>query len=162
MTVMAGAAIAPALPQIQAFFAIPPGSPAELQVKLLLTLPALFTAIGGVFAGVIIDRWGRKWPLAAAVCLYGLAGSSGLWLDDLGAMLVARAGLGLAVAMIATASATLLGDYFQGPERTRIMGLQAAAMGFGGVLFLQLAVSLRDLFAGLCGVAFGVPAAGTG
>jgi MFS family permease len=136
MTVMAGAAIAPALPQIQAFFAIPPGSPAELQVKLLLTLPALFTAIGGVFAGVIIDRWGRKWPLAGAVCLYGLAGSSGLWLDDLGTMLVARAGLGLAVAMIATASATLLGDYFQGPERTRIMGLQAAAMGFGGVLFL--------------------------
>jgi MFS family permease len=136
MTVMAGAAIAPALPKIQEFFAIPNGTPEELQVKLLLTLPALFTAIGGVFSGVIIDRWGRKWPLAAAVLLYGVAGSSGLWLNDIGSLLIGRACLGLAVAMIATSSAALFADYFQGPERMRMMGFQAAAMGGGGVVFL--------------------------
>jgi MFS family permease len=136
LTVMAGAAIAPALPKIQEFFAIPDGTPEALQVKLLLTIPALFTAIGGVFSGVIIDRWGRKWPLAAAVMLYGLAGGSGLWLNDIGSLLIGRAFLGLAVAMISTSSAALLADYFQGPERTRIMGIQAAAMGVGGVIFL--------------------------
>ncbi len=135
---MAGATIAPALPQIQAFFAIPPGSPDELQVKLLLTIPALFTAIGGILAGLIIDRWGRKWPLAGAVLLYGLAGSSALWLNRIEAMLIGRAFLGLAVAMITTASATLIADYFHGPQRVRILGLQAAAMGFGGVIFLLL------------------------
>jgi MFS family permease len=138
MTVMAGATIAPALPQIQEFFAIPPGSPAELQVKLLLTIPALFTAIGGVLSGLIIDRWGRKLPLAAAVVLYGVAGCSGLWLNELGPMLIGRALLGLAVAMISTASAALIADYFQGPQRTEILGRQSAAMGFGGVLFLLL------------------------
>jgi MFS family permease len=138
MTVMAGATIAPALPQIQEFFAIPAGSPNELQVKLLLTIPALFTAIGGILAGLIIDRWGRKWPLAGAVLLYGFAGCSGLWLSSIEAMLIGRAFLGLAVAMITTASATLIADYFQGPQRTRILGLQAAAMGFGGVIFLLL------------------------
>jgi MFS family permease len=138
MTVMAGATIAPALPQIQEFFAIPSGSPAELQVKLLLTIPALFTAIGGVLSGLMLDRWGRKWPLAAAVVLYGVAGCSGLWLDDLGSLLIGRALLGLAVAMISTASAALIADYFQGPQRTQILGRQAAAMGFGGVLFLLL------------------------
>jgi MFS family permease len=138
MTVMAGATIAPALPKIQEFFAIPLGSPDELQVKLLLTIPALFTAIGGILAGLIIDRWGRKWPLAGAVLLYGLAGSSGLWLNGIEALLIGRAFLGLAVAMITTASATLIADYFQGPQRTRILGFQAAAMGFGGVIFLLL------------------------
>ncbi len=138
MTVMAGAAIAPALPKIQEFFAIPDGTPEALQVKLLLTIPALFTAIGGVLSGVIIDRWGRKWPLAAAVLLYGLAGCSGLWLNDIGSLLIGRAFLGLAVAMITTSSAALFADYFQGPERTRMMGFQAAAMGGGGVVFLLL------------------------
>jgi MFS family permease len=138
MTVMAGAAIAPDLPKIQEFFAIPDGTPEALQVKLLLTIPALFTAIGGVLSGLILDRWGRKWPMAAAVVLYGLAGSSGLWLNDIGSLLVGRVCLGLAVAMIATGAATLCADYFQGPERTRMMGFQAAAMGVAGVVVVLL------------------------
>jgi MFS family permease len=138
LTVMAGAAIAPAMPKIQEFFAIPDGTPEALQVKLLLTIPALFTAIGGVLSGLIIDRWGRRLPLAAALLLYGLAGSSGLWLNDIGSLLIGRAVLGLAVAMISTSSAALFADYFQGPERTRMMGFQAAAMGVAGVVFLLL------------------------
>jgi MFS family permease len=145
MTVMAGATIAPALPKIQAHFAIPPGSPDEIWVKLLLAIPALFTAIGGFLSGVLIDRLGRTMPLAIAVLLYGVAGCSGLWLDDLGSMLVGRALLGLSVAMITTTSATLIADYFQGPERTRIMGFQSAAMGFGGVLFLLLGGAVATL-----------------
>jgi MFS family permease len=136
MTVMAGATIAPALPQIQAHFGIPLGSPDGLQVKLLLTIPALFTAIGGLLSGIVIDTFGRKIPLAAAVLLYGIAGSSGLWLNTLPDLLLGRALLGLSVAMITTTSVALIADYFQGPERTRVMGLQAAAMGFGGVGFL--------------------------
>jgi MFS family permease len=138
MTVMAGTAISPTLPKIQDFFGISAGDPRELQVKLLLTLPSLFTALGGVFSGVIIDRFGRKWPLVLAILLYGVAGCSGLWLDNLRLMLVGRAGLGIAVAMITTASAALIADYFDGPKRIRVMGLQAAAMGLGGVFFLLL------------------------
>jgi len=55
MTVMAGATISPALPQIQQFFQNEPNS--EFWVKLMLTLPGLFTAIGAPFAGIIIDRF---------------------------------------------------------------------------------------------------------
>jgi MFS family permease len=138
MTVMAGATIAPALPKIQEHFAIPIGSSEEIWVKLLLTIPALFTAIGGFLSGIVIDAFGRKIPLAAAVLLYGIAGCSGLWLNRLGDMLLGRALLGLAVAMITTTSVALIADYFQGPERTRVMGLQSAAMGLGGVVFLLL------------------------
>lgn len=65
MTVMAGATIAPALPQIQQFFH--KGPDAEFWVKLMLTLPALFTAISAPFAGIIIDRFGRKPLLIGAV-----------------------------------------------------------------------------------------------
>lgn len=145
MTVMAGATIAPALPKIQDFFAIPAGDPRELQVKLLLTIPALFTAIGGILSGLVIDRFGRKWPLAIAVLVYGLAGCTGLWLSDLLPLLVGRAFLGMAVAMITTTSAALIADYYFGPERTRIMGIQAAAMGLGGVFFLLLGGAVATL-----------------
>jgi MFS family permease len=141
MTVMAGATISPALPRIQEHF----GDQGQLWVKLLLTIPALFTAIGGAPSGVLIDRYGRRLPLAIAVLLYGVAGSSGLWLDSIGALLVGRAFLGLSVAMVTTASAALIADYYQGPKRVKVIGTQAAAMGIGGIVFVLFGGLLSDL-----------------
>ncbi len=145
MTVMAGATISPALPRIQEHFATAGGDQDQLWVKLLLTMPALFTAIGGAPSGVLIDRYGRRLPLAIAVLLYGIAGSSGLWLDDIGALLVGRAFLGLSVAMVTTASAALIADYYQGPKRVKVMGTQAAAMGIGGIVFVLFGGLLSDV-----------------
>jgi MFS family permease len=143
MTVMAGSTIAPALPQIGQFFQTAPR--AELLVKLMLTLPGLFTAIAGPFAGIIIDRFGRKKLLAATVILYGLAGSSGFVLNSLTGLLIGRALLGISVAGITTASITLIADYYHGEKRQEVMGIQAAAMGFGGVVFLILGGFLADI-----------------
>jgi MFS family permease len=143
MTVMAGATISPALPRIQEHFLT--GDPGQLMIKLLLTIPALFTAIGGAPSGVLIDRYGRRIPLAIAVLLYGLAGSSGLWLDSLGALLVGRALLGLAVAMVTTASAALIADYYQGPQRVQVLSAQSAAMGIGGIFFVLFGGLLADV-----------------
>jgi MFS family permease len=141
MTVMAGATISPALPRIQEHF----GDQGQLWIKLLLTIPALFTAIGGAPSGVLIDRYGRRLPLAIAVLLYGVAGSSGLWLDSIGALLVGRALLGLSVAMVTTASAALIADYYQGPKRVKVMGTQAAFMGIGGIVFVLFGGWLSDV-----------------
>jgi len=47
--------------------------------------------------------------------------------------------LGIAVAGIMTISSTLIGDYFSGEARNKFIGLQAAFMGFGGVVFVSLA-----------------------
>jgi MFS family permease len=141
MTVMAGATISPALPRIQEHF----GDQGQLWIKLLLTIPALFTAIGGAPSGVLIDRYGRRLPLAIAVLLYGVAGSSGLWLDSMPALLVGRAFLGLSVAMVTTASAALIADYYQGPKRVKVMGTQAAAMGIGGIVFVLFGGWLSDV-----------------
>lgn len=141
MTVMAGATISPALPRIQEHF----GDQGQLWIKLLLTIPALFTAIGGAPSGVLIDRYGRRLPLAIAVLLYGVAGSSGLWLDSIPALLVGRAFLGLSVAMVTTASAALIADYYQGPKRVKVIGTQAAAMGVGGIVFVLFGGLLSDL-----------------
>ncbi|MGI0492801.1 MFS transporter [Alkalinema pantanalense CENA528] len=134
MTIMAGAAISPALPKIQEHFA--DISNADLWAKLLLALPSLFTAIAGSPVGVLIDRYGRRPFMLGAVLLYGVAGSAGLIFDDLTLLLFSRALLGIAVAAITTISATLIADYYTGATRVKVLGWQSAAMGLGGVVFV--------------------------
>ena len=40
-------------------------------------MPALFIAIGAPFASILLDRWGRKPVIVAALILYGLPGTFG-------------------------------------------------------------------------------------
>lgn len=143
MTVMAGATISPALPQIEEFFGEVPN--AAFWVRLMLTMPALFTAISAPFVGVIIDRFGRKPLLVAATLLYGAAGGSGLVLSSLSGLLAGRALLGVSVAAIMTTATALIADYYLGPKREQVMGLQAAFVGYGGVVFLILGGILADM-----------------
>ena len=143
LTVMAGATIAPSLPAMQQIFADVPN--ADFLVRLVLTLPALFIAIGSPLVGLIIDRFGRKTLMLLAIALYGLAGGSGILVPTLGLLLVARAILGVAVAGIRTDGTTLIADYFEGAERTQMMGLQAAFAGLGGTVFLTLGGYLADI-----------------
>jgi MFS family permease len=143
LTVMSGATIAPSLPAMQSHFAAVENS--DFWVRLVLTVPALFIVIGSLVAGQIVDRAGRKPLLFGSTILYGLAGSSGLWLNSLFAILAGRALLGLAVAGVMVSATTLIADYYQGEARIHFMGLQAAFMGFGGVAFLSVGGFIADL-----------------
>ncbi len=75
LTVMSGATIAPSLPAMRDYFA--EIGQADLLVRLVLTIPALFIVIGSPIAGIVVDRLGRKPLLIVCAALYGLAGSSG-------------------------------------------------------------------------------------
>lgn len=143
LTVMSGATIAPSLPAMQDHFA--GAGNVALWVRLVLTVPALFIVTGSPIAGLIADRLGRKPLLAVSAALYGIAGGSGLVLDSLPAILCGRALLGLAVAGVMVSATTLIADYYTGPARATFMGLQAAFMGLGGVLFLTAGGYLADL-----------------
>jgi MFS family permease len=143
LTVMAGATIAPALPAIAAHFADVPH--AAFLSRLLLTLPALLIAACAFPAGWLVDRFGRRWPLLAGLALYAVAGASGLVLDSLPGLLIGRAALGLAVALVMTTTMTLVGDLLPPPERERFMGRLAAFMSFGGVVFLTVGGLLAEL-----------------
>jgi len=143
MTVMAGATIAPSLPEMLRAFSN--SANAAFLVPLVLTVPALFIALCASAAGLAIDRWGRKKLLLISIGLYGLAGASGFFLDSLYAILMGRAVLGIAVAGIMTTCTTLIADYFIGEQRYQFMGIQAAFMSFGGVIFLTLGGFLAEI-----------------
>jgi MFS family permease len=143
LTVMAGATIAPSLPAMREHFAAVAN--VDYWVRLVLTMPALCIAIAAPFAGLIIDRFGRKPLLGLTVLLYGLAGSSGFVLNSIGVILLGRALLGFSVAGIMTTATTLIADYYTGATRAQFLGLQAAFMGLGGVIFLLAGGFLADL-----------------
>ena len=143
LPVMSGATIAPSLPVMREHFANVANI--DYWVRLVLTAPSLFVALGAPFAGFIIDQLGRKPLLALTLLVYGLAGSSGLWLNSLELILLGRALLGLSVAGIMTTATTLIADYYTGSARTKFFGLQAAFMALGGVMFLSFGGFLADV-----------------
>ncbi|PHN06201.1 MFS transporter [Flavilitoribacter nigricans] len=142
LTVMAGAAIAPALPTISVHFAEVPR--VDLLTKLLLTLPALFIALFSPVIGYLLDRFGKMSIFQASMLLYIVAGSAGFVLSSLPLLLVSRALLGIAVAGVMTTAVTLAGDYFEGEERNKFLGTQAAVMAFGGTVFVTFSGLLAD------------------
>jgi MFS family permease len=135
-TLLTGASISPALPAIRTAFASEPN--AELLTKLVMTVSPLFIAIGGLISGWIIDRWRRRPVLIVSIVTTALFGASGALLDSLHSLIAARALLGLAVAGVTNTCYTLMVDYFEGTERQRFMGLQAAVQKIGGLVFVIL------------------------
>ncbi len=141
LTVLSGAIIAPALPEISHHYEAEGG---EALRKLVLTMPALAIALLAPIAGVFIDKIGRKRILNTSLLFYAVSGVSGYFIDDLILLLISRALLGVGVAGVMSTATTLIGDYFQKSERNQLLGLQASFMALGGVLFLNLAGLLAD------------------
>ena len=143
LTIMASATIAPSLPAMLKHFESVPNS--AYWVRLVLTLPALFIAISAPVLGVLVDRIGRKPLLFLSLIVYGLAGSSGLWLNSLDTIIVGRALLGVSVAGISISTTALIADYYSGAARGKFLGLQAAFSSLGGVVFVSLGGWLADI-----------------
>jgi len=143
LTMMAGAIVAPSLPQMTQHFSTVPNY--ELLARLIITLPALFMALFSPISGWVIDKFGRIRLLVFSLILYAVAGVSGYFTDDIIVMLIGRAFLGIAVAGVLNTVLTLIGDYFNEQQRNAYMGLQGAATGVGGVLFISIAGILADI-----------------
>jgi len=132
--VMSGITVVSSLPLISQTFSSIPNI--EFLSKLMLTIPSMVIALFAPFAGHIVDKWGRLKPLYVGILLFVLGGSSGFYLHDFYAILVGRAVLGFAVALIMTSATTLIGDYFDEEARHKFMSKQGMVVGLGGILFI--------------------------
>ncbi len=134
--------ISPSLPQMAAAFSAEAN--AAFLVKLVLTIPALMIAVVSPITGKLIDRYGRISLLKISLFLYAIAGTAGFYLQDLYAILISRAMLGVSVGMSMPIVITLIADYFEGAERQKFVGIQIAFMSLGGILFISLGGILAD------------------
>src|SRR5215468_11546152 len=142
MPIMGGLLIAPILPQIQRSFSGVPK--VEFLAPIALTIPALFIAILAPFAGAIVDVLGRRRPLVIALALYAAFGTAPLWLDSLYVIIVSRAGVGLAEAVIMTCCTTLIGDYYNGERRSKYLALQTTWVALSASLFFLVGGHLGE------------------
>lgn len=143
LTVMSGALIAPALPRMAEVFAEVPH--AGFLTKLILTIPAIFIALLSPVAGWLVDHFGKLRLFTISMLLYAVAGGAGFVLSNLYYILISRSILGMAIAGIMTTATTLIGDYYDGEERKKFLGTQAAFMAFGGTVFVALSGLLADI-----------------
>ena len=147
LTVMSNATIAPALPGLAREFA--GTASADLLVKMLLPIPALFVVIFAPILGWTADKFGRRKQLLISTTVFALSGAAGALLSGLEAILISRAILGICVAGLMTAITALITDYFAGQQRSQFMGLQQSFSNIGGIVFIVTAGYLANISARL-------------
>lgn len=141
LTVMAGAAVAPALEVIREHFS----EASKLEIQLIVSMPALFIVITNSFFGKLAERFGARALTMLGLVLYTVGGSAAGLFDSIWAVLIMRALVGVGVGIIMPLSTGLLTYYFPPERREGLMGLSSAANQLGGVVATALAGVLANI-----------------
>ncbi|SNS78374.1 Predicted arabinose efflux permease, MFS family [Sphingomonas laterariae] len=134
-------AVSPALPAMALHFG--GGAGGELAAKLVMSSPALSTAIVSLFVGVIAQRVGFRRCLLAALAVYVVAGLAGLVVTGMPALIASRIAIGAAGAFIGTVTVALTG-LFEPHQRDRLIGFASALGGGGSILALSIGGAMVD------------------
>lgn len=134
LTIMAAAAVSPALAKIKAAFP----DVGRTVIKLTLTLPALLIIPFSLISGWLVAKWTPRKVLITGLIIFCVGGIGGGFTSTITQLLIFRAILGIGVGLIMPLSTSLIADFFEGEERTKMMGLSGAVSHFGGVIFLML------------------------
>jgi MFS family permease len=123
LTVMAGAAIAPALGIIKAHFS---SAPAML-VQFIVSMPALLIIVTNLFFLPLSRILLTRTIAATGLLLYVVAGAGCFFVDDIYVLLLLRAILGISVGLIMPLSTGLLAFYF--PPEEQALSLLTGTVG---------------------------------
>jgi len=141
---MGAVLLVPVLPLIFTEFRSMPG--ADYWIPALVTVPALCIALLSSPAGWIADYYGRRIPLLIALIFYGLTGLAPLFLESFTAIFASRVILGVCEAMIITVSATLVGDYWEGPRRAKWLAAISTMASASAVALFGISGALGSAF----------------
>lgn len=122
LPIIAIVAMGPAVPAMIEHFANDPE--ARAKVPAMIGAPGLTMAILAPFAGLLVDRFGRRRLLLICTAFYGVFGAAPLFLNDLDHIYTSRLLLGVSEAGILTAVNTLIGDYWDDKGRKNWLFLQ--------------------------------------
>lgn len=126
IAIMGVASLTPAFPDIIRYFNISPQQVGGLIVAF--TLPGVFLT---PFTGMLADRYGRKIVLIPSLFLFGIAGFACMFTKDFFWLLVLRFFQGIGASSLSSLNITLVGDLFEGRQRTSVMGYNASVLSIG-------------------------------
>ncbi|MBN1913789.1 MAG: MFS transporter [Candidatus Omnitrophica bacterium] len=134
LTVMASAAVSPALAKIKQAF----GNVDITLIKLVLTIPSLLIIPSSLIGGWLAGRMNKKYLLLIGLVIYALGGIGGGLARNITELLIIRAFFGIGAGLIIPLSTSLIADFYEGIERAKMMGYSGSVSHFGGVIFLLL------------------------
>lgn len=141
LTVMAGAAIAPALGIIKDYFC----DASALSLQLIISIPALFIILTNLIFPWLCSLTDSRTLALLGLSLYVLAGAGCFFVDNIALLLLLRALLGVSVGVIMPLSTGLLAYYYPPEQQASLMGLSAAMNQMGGVVATLLAGLLAEI-----------------
>lgn len=135
LTVMAGAAVAPALGIIREYFSDEPLT----VVQSIISMPALFIAITNLFFGRLCRIFTAKKLTLIGLIMYVVFGCAAGLFSDIYLVLVCRALLGIGVGILMPLSTGLISYYFTKDKQDMLMGYSSAMNMLGGVVATLIA-----------------------
>ncbi len=141
LTVMAGAAVAPALGTIREHFFDSP----DTVVQLIISMPALFIFLTSFVFPSLCRKYGSKTLVMIGLALYVIGGCGAAFFDNIWIVLVFRALVGVGVGFIMPLSTGLLSYYYPPEELDRLMGLSSAMNQMGGAVATFIAGLLATI-----------------
>lgn len=141
LTVMAGAAVAPALGVIQEYFA----DSSPVLVQMIISIPAIFIVITNSIFPRLCKRFGAKTLTMIGLLLYTVGGCITGAFSQILLVLIMRAFVGVGVGIIMPLSTGLLSFYFPPEKQAKLMGYSSAMNQMGGVVATLLSGALATI-----------------
>lgn len=141
LTVMAGAAVAPALDVIRQHFS----DESRMLIQMIISIPALFIALTNLIFPALAGRFRAKGLLLTGLLLYVAGGCFAGLFDNIYALLAMRALVGVGVGIIMPMSAGLLAFYYTRDKQDKLMGYSSAMNQMGGVIATLISGLLASL-----------------
>lgn len=138
LTVMAGAAVAPALGVIQEYFS----GESKMMVQLIISMPAVFIAVTNLFFEKLCRICKVKTLTLIGLGMYIIFGCGAGLFSNIYLVLVCRALVGVGVGIIMPMSTGLITYYFTRDKQDVLMGYSSAMNMLGGVVATLIAGAL--------------------
>lgn len=140
-TVMAGAAISPALGVIAQAF--PDAS--VTTIKMILTIPAITIIPFTFLTSVLTTKISKRTVVIIGLSSYLIGGLGPQFMNSIELILLFRLILGASVGILMPLSESLIYDYYNGKERAQMMGYNASFSNLGGIITMLIAGWLATL-----------------
>ena len=141
LTVMAGAAVAPALGVIQSYFS----EASPVLIQMVISVPAIFIVLTNAVFPALCRRFRARTLVLIGLLLYTVGGCAAGVFSKIWLVLVMRALVGVGVGIIMPMSTGLLSFYYPPERLDALMGLSSAMNQMGGVVATLLAGLLANL-----------------
>lgn len=144
MVILMGAAVvAPSLVPIAQHFGLDMND--SFYMSLVVSLPSLSCAITGFAMGYLADRLGKVKVFFGSLAIFAAMGVAGFFASSYEILLIFRFLLGIGITGISLTTTALIGEYYTGMNRAKVIGYQSAAIGIGTLILETLGGGLADI-----------------